>query len=99
MTTYRSYEDVYKDWTSVTAHHRLIHIPNNTGYHYHLKPDVMDWLFDNVEAAGWASKMVWDDAPDWKSRITEYPEGGPIGWFTMYFKHERDAILFKLRWS
>ena len=74
-----------EDWTTVKVHHKLT-TQNHTTFQYFLKQEVVDWLVNN-RIFDYQGMMRWEPAPS------------TLGWFTMYFKHEKHAILFKLRWS
>ena len=78
-------------WIGIVAHNRLIHL--SMTFEYTLNSEVINWLFYNV-SPNWKSKMVWNEFVS-----DDGDEIDVIGWYTVYFKNERDAILFKLRWS
>lgn len=81
----------YEDWTMITVHNRLLTVKLSVPLEYHLNIEVRDWLDEN-------KIWKWHQNMDWK--ILEEALGpSTIGWFRIYFKNEKDAILFQLRWS
>ena len=74
-----------EDWTAIKVPHKLT-TQNYTTFQFFLKQEVVDWLV--------ANRIF-----DYQGMMRLEPAPSILGWFTMYFKHERDAILFQLRWS
>lgn len=81
----------YEDWTMVTVHNRLINGIQGLTFEYALNREVLDWLDEN-KIWKWRESMYW-------TILEEAPRSSTIGWFRIYFKNEKDAILFQLRWS
>ena len=84
--------DPHEDWTMVTVHNRLLTVKlSDPECEYHLNIEVRDWLDEN-------KIWEWRESMDWKI-LEEAPRPSTIGWLRIYFKNEKDAILFQLRWS
>lgn len=58
--------------------------------HYHLNEDMYEWLLHNIGQGGWYKQAI--DAEHrwaWESHF---------GNTTYYFKNDKDASMFVLRW-
>jgi len=78
--------EAQEDWTAIKVHHKLTTV-NPTTFQYFLKQEVVDWLVAN-RIFEYQGIMKW-----------QLHDPVLLGWYTIYFKNERDAIMFKLRWS
>jgi len=58
---------------------------------YHLNKEMMEWCLEFIGVCNIGSPVT-DTDPTWDMTIV-------FGNSTYYFKHERDFILFTLRWS
>jgi hypothetical protein len=60
---------------------------------YHLNDDMQSWCTDNFGIGGW----VYANPDDWEERY--WAISSAFGNTTFYFKDEKHATIFALRWQ